>query len=351
MHMERSWRDPGEEVSREPGQTELREPALDETAARERAHGWMAEVERVIAGKRAVIEQLVTACLCEGHVLLEDKPGVGKTTLVQAVAAASACSFRRIQFTPDQLPGDITGGPVLNPRTMETVYRPGPIMAQLVLADEINRASPKTQSALLEAMEERSVTVDGDTRPLPRPFMLLATQNPLRHEGTYPLPEAQLDRFLFRLDIGYPAQDHEMDLLERVRLDHPVSRVRAVISPDQLLAMQQAVRHVYVDAAIKRYIVALANATRAHPDLALGLSPRGSIALMRGAQATAWLDGRHYVIPDDVKAVAKPVMAHRVLPRRQYAGNGPADWLDLLLKRVAVPHAARSWRGTGHGRN
>lgn len=313
------------------------------------AREWIAEVEGVIAGKRRVIEYLVTACLCEGHVLLEDKPGVGKTTLVQALAAASSCSFRRIQFTPDQLPGDITGGPVINPRTMETVYRPGPIMAQMVLADEINRASPKTQSALLEAMEERSVTVDGETRALPRPFMLLATQNPLRHEGTYPLPEAQLDRFLVRLSIGYPERDQEVELLERVRLAHPLGRVRPVVSTDQLTAMQQAVRNVYVDSSIKRYIVALAEATRCHPDLELGLSPRGSIALMRGAQATAWLDGRDYVIPDDVKAVSGPVMGHRLLPKRPFIGKETAEWIGGVLKRVAVPQSLRSLKETAGG--
>src|SRR5690606_21320212 len=220
MHMERFWRYREREDSRNREERdEWRMPGQeDDATGRELAHEWMAEVERVITGKRTVIERLVTACLCEGHVLLEDKPGVGKTTLVQALATASGCSFRRIQFTPDQLPGDITGGPVLNPATMEMTYRPGPIMAQIVLADEINRASPKTQSALLEAMEERTVTTDGETRPLPHPFMLLATQNPLRHEGTYPLPEAQLDRFLFRLRIGYPAKEEEMELLERVRL-------------------------------------------------------------------------------------------------------------------------------------
>lgn len=323
----------------------------DEATLRGLAREWIAEVEGVIAGKRRVIERLVTACLCEGHVLLEDKPGVGKTTLVQALAAASSCRFSRIQFTPDQLPGDITGGPVLHPRTMEMTFRPGPIMAQMVLADEINRASPKTQSALLEAMEERSVTADGETRALPRPFMLLATQNPLRHEGTYPLPEAQLDRFLFRLGIGYPERDEEMELLERVRINHPIGKVRAVVRTGQLLAMQQAVRHVYVDTSIKRYIVALAEATRSHPGLELGLSPRGSIALMRGAQATAWLDGRDFVIPDDVKDVAEPVMAHRLLPKRRADRFDPAEWLELLLKRVAVPQSAspRFLRGTGGG--
>jgi len=314
------------------------------------ARDWIAEVESVIAGKRPVIEKLVIACLCEGHVLLEDKPGVGKTTMVQALAAASSLSFRRIQFTPDQLPGDITGGPVLNPQTMEMTYRPGPIMAQIVLADEINRASPKTQSALLEAMEERTVTTDGETRPLPHPFMLLATQNPLRHEGTYPLPEAQLDRFLFRLRIGYPAKEEEMELLERVRLARPIGRVKPVLGAGQLTAMQRAVRHVYVDHAIKRYIVELAEATRVHPDLELGLSPRGSIALMRGAQAAAWLDGRDFVIPDDVKGVAEPVMAHRLVPKRQAAGFGTDEWLAALLKRTPVPQAGRSLRGTGSGR-
>lgn len=332
----------------EKGRLDLNREQEERRAAERRwAERWIEQVERVIAGKRRVIQQLITACICEGHVLLEDKPGVGKTTLVQALASAASCSFKRIQFTPDQLPSDITGISAVHPQTLELAYRPGPIMAQIVLADEINRASPKTQSALLEAMEERAVTVDGITHPLPRPFMLLATQNPLRHEGTYPLPEAQLDRFMFRLSIGYPGAEQEIDLLERVRRSHPVEQVEAVVSPDMLRAMQQEVRSVYVDTDIKRYIVALAEATRAHPDIELGLSPRGSIALMRAAQAGAWLDGRHYVLPDDVKAAAEPVMGHRLLMKapRRFQSEDVAELLLTIVRRVPLPTASASFRG------
>jgi MoxR-like ATPase len=314
-------------------------------AQREWAEGWIEQIEQVISGKRDVIKQLVMACLCEGHVLLEDKPGVGKTTLVQALSSAASCSFSRIQFTPDQLPGDIVGMAAIRPQTMELYYRPGPLHAQIVLADEINRASPKTQSALLEAMEERAVTVDGCTYPLPRPFMLLATQNPLRHEGTYPLPEAQLDRFLFRLSIGYPQREQEVEMLQRAQLEHPLKQVQSVISIEMLQVMQAAVRAVYVDSVIRRYIVMLAEATRTHPEVELGLSPRASIALMRASQASAWMAGRDYVIPDDVKAIFSPVVLHRILLRTTLRHNqsyGDKETiLSVILRSTPIPSLGR----------
>ncbi|MEX1030273.1 MAG: MoxR family ATPase [Paenibacillaceae bacterium] len=300
---------------------------------------WIIEIEKVIAGKRLLIERVITACLCEGHVLLEDVPGVGKTTLVQALAGSIGSSFKRIQFTPDQLPSDITGISAFHPQTMEFIYRPGPIMANIVLADEINRASPKTQSALLEAMEERCVTVDGTTYPLPRPFLLLATQNPLRHEGTYTLPEAQMDRFMFQLRVGYPLADQEMELMERARLSHPLEQVKVVLTGDELIRLQQLVRAVHVDSSIKRYIVNIVEATRNHPDIRLGASPRASIALMRASQARAWMQGREYVIPDDVKALAAAIIKHRLMmkPDVFLDQRGREELLETLIKHVSVP--------------
>jgi MoxR-like ATPase len=300
---------------------------------------WIIEIEKVVAGKRLLIERVITACLCEGHVLLEDVPGVGKTTLVQALAGSIGSSFKRIQFTPDQLPSDITGISAFHPQTMEFIYRPGPIMANIVLADEINRASPKTQSALLEAMEERCVTVDGTTYPLPRPFLLLATQNPLRHEGTYTLPEAQMDRFMFQLRVGYPQVDQEMELMERVRLSHPLEQVEVVLSGNELIGLQKLVRTVYVDSSIKRYIVNIVEATRNHPDIRLGASPRASIALMRASQARAWMQGRQYVIPDDVKALAAAIIKHRLMmkPDVFLDQRGREELLETLIKHVSVP--------------
>jgi MoxR-like ATPase len=304
---------------------------------------WIAQMEKVITGKRLLIERIVLACLCEGHVLLEDVPGVGKTTLVQALAGSIGSSFKRIQFTPDQLPSDIIGMAVFHPQTMEFVYRPGPIMANIVLADEINRASPKTQSALLEAMEERCVTVDGITYPLPRPFLLLATQNPLRHEGTYSLPEAQMDRFLFQLRVGYPQMDQEIELMERVRLSHPIERIEAVLSGDELVGLQQQVRTIHVDSSMKRYMVNIVEATRNHPDIRLGASPRASIALMRASQARAWMQGREYVIPDDVKSLASIVIKHRLImkPDLLMEQSNKEEWMDTLIKRVSVSALSR----------
>jgi len=274
-----------------------------------------ANVERVIVGKHREVRLALVALLSGGHLLIEDVPGTGKTVLAKALARSLGCSFRRIQFTPDLLPTDVTGLSIYNQKTQEFEFRPGPILSQVVLADEINRATPKTQSALLESMEERQVTVDGVSWPMPRPFLVIATQNPIEYEGTFALPEAQLDRFMLRLRMGYPAPHEEMFILEQQRQVHPLDRLEVVTSVDELLAMQAAVRDVYVDPAIADYIIRLVNATRTHPDVYLGASPRGSLALFRAGQALAALLGREYVIPDDIKALAEPALAHRLIMR------------------------------------
>jgi MoxR-like ATPase len=280
------------------------------TAIAERIAG---SVDEVIVGKHREVERVLIALLCRGHVLVEDVPGVGKTVLAKAVARSLGCSFSRIQCTPDILPSDITGVSIFNQKTQEFEFRPGPVFAQIVLADEINRATPKTQSALLEAMEERQVTVDGQTHGLPQPFIVLATQNPIEYEGTFPLPEAQLDRFLIRLRLGYPDLAAEDRMMDAQRKAHPLDAVQQVVSVDELAAAQAAVQDVYVDELIKRYILDIVGATRAHPDIYLGASPRGSLALYRTSQAHAALDGRDYVVPDDVKAVVTDALAHRII--------------------------------------
>ena len=272
-----------------------------------------ANVERVIVGKHPEVRLALVALLCQGHLLIEDVPGTGKTMLARAIAKSLGCSFRRIQFTPDLLPTDVTGLSIYNQRTQEFEFRPGPVVSQVVLADEINRATPKTQSALLECMEERQMTVDGQTRPMPVPFMVIATQNPIEYEGTFPLPEAQLDRFMLRLRLGYPEPMHEMLILDEQKRSHPVDGLVSVASVDEVVAMQAAVREVYVDPAISDYIVRLVSSTRSHPDVYLGASPRGSLALYRASQALASLTGRDFVIPDDVKALAEPALAHRLI--------------------------------------
>ncbi|MEJ5226124.1 MAG: MoxR family ATPase [Anaerolineales bacterium] len=270
-------------------------------------------LEKVVFGKRAQLDLVIIGLLCQGHILIEDVPGVGKTVLARTLARSLNCTFNRIQFTPDMLPSDVTGVSIYNQEKRAFEFRPGPIMGQVILADEINRATPKTQAALLEAMEERQVTVDGVTHPLPRPFIVLATQNPIEYEGTFPLPEAQLDRFLLRLRIGYPHLTDEMNILEEQKMQHPIEALTPVFDAEDVLAAAEAVRAVYVSAALKRYIVDLVTRTRESGDVYLGASPRGSLALYRAAQARAALLGRDYALPDDVKALTLPVLAHRII--------------------------------------
>jgi MoxR-like ATPase len=270
-------------------------------------------VERVIVGKHQEVRLALVALLCRGHVLIEDVPGTGKTVLAKSIARSLGCSFRRIQFTPDLLPSDVTGLSIYNQKTQEFEFRPGPIMSQVVLADEINRATPKTQSALLECMDERQATIDGVTHLMPDPFLVIATQNPIEYEGTFALPEAQLDRFLLRLRLGYPALHDEVRVLDDQKVTHPLDELEEVCTGDELRGLQSAVREIYVDPAVSNYIVRLVAATRTHPDVYLGASPRGSIALYRASQALAGLLGRDYVIPDDVKSLAEPALAHRVI--------------------------------------
>ncbi len=272
-----------------------------------------ANVERVIVGKHHEVRLALVALLCQGHLLIEDVPGTGKTVLAKAIARSLGCSFRRIQFTPDLLPTDVTGLSIYNQKTQEFEFRPGPIMAQIVLADEINRATPKTQSALLESMEERHMTVDGVTYPMPEPFLVIATQNPIEYEGTFALPEAQLDRFMLRIRLGYPQPLEEIVILDEQKREHPLEDVGEVASVEELREMQTGIRQVYVDPTISDYIVRLVGATRSHPDIYLGASPRGSLALYRAGQALAALSGRDYVIPDDIKALAGPALAHRLI--------------------------------------
>jgi MoxR-like ATPase len=292
-------------------------------------------VSRVIIGKRNEIRLTVIGLLCQGHVLLEDVPGVGKTMLAKALARSLGCSFSRIQFTPDMLPSDVTGVSVFNQQTRDFEFRAGPIFAQVVLADEINRATPKTQAALLEAMEERQVTVDGVTYQVEPPFMVLATQNPIEYEGTFPLPEAQLDRFLLRLRLGYPTPQEEMAMLDAQQLRHPLTTIGQVLSVDELLNVQKLVRNVAVGEEVKRYIVEIVTATRHHPDIYLGASPRGALALYRTAQARAAIAGRDHVIPDDVKALAEATLAHRIIV-------GPAARLREVTSRAIVQNLLAS---------
>jgi MoxR-like ATPase len=280
---------------------------------KELADRLVANVEKVIVGKTEAIRSTVIGLLCQGHILIEDVPGTGKTMLAKSLARSIGCSFNRIQFTPDMLPSDVTGVSVFNQKSGEFEYRPGPIMAQIVLTDEVNRATPKTQSALLEAMEERQVTVDGVTHPSPSPFLVMATQNPIEYEGTFPLPEAQLDRFMLRISIGYPAPAEEVRMIEGQQLAHPVDSLGQVIAVDELLAGQRAVRNVQASTEMKRYVVDGVTATRRHGDVYVGASPRGSLALFRTAQARAAISGRAYIVPDDVKAMAVPALAHRMI--------------------------------------
>ena len=273
----------------------------------------LANVERVIVGKHNEVRLALVALLCRGHVLIEDVPGTGKTVLAKAIARSLGCSFRRIQFTPDLLPSDVSGLSIYNQKTQEFEFRPGPIMSQIVLADEINRATPKTQSALLECMEEHQATIDGTTYQMPDPFLVIATQNPIEYEGTFALPEAQLDRFMLRLRLGYPQPIEEILILDEQKRSHPLEDLEEVLNVADLLEMQAAIREIYVDSSVSDYIVRLVNHTRTHPDVYLGASPRGSIALYRAGQALAGLLGRDYVIPDDIKALAEPALGHRLI--------------------------------------
>ena len=296
-------------------------------------------VENVIVGKRSAVQLTVMGLLCQGHILIEDVPGVGKTVLAKALSKSVGCKFQRIQFTPDMLPSDVTGVSVFNQKNREFEFRPGPIHAQIVLVDEINRATPKTQSALLEAMEEKQVTVDGTTYPLEPPFMVLATQNPIEYEGTFPLPEAQLDRFLLRIRLGYPSKEQEIDILDRQQFRHPIESVEQVVTLAELQAVQTAVKEIYIDNLVKEYIVEVVRRTREHPDVYLGSSSRGALALYRLGQARAAMFGRDYVLPDDIKALARTALGHRIIvgPAARIKDIDPDAIVQDILDKVPVP--------------
>ncbi len=313
--------------------------AVDVSSIRTLGERVSANVERVILGKHREIELALIALLCQGHVLIEDVPGVGKTMLARSLAKSLGCTFRRIQFTPDMLPSDVTGMSVFNQKTREFEFRPGPVIAQIVLTDEINRATPKTQSALLESMDERQVTVDGVTYPMPKPFLVLATQNPIEYEGTFPLPEAQLDRFMFRIRLGYPPPQDEIRMLDLQQRTHPIDTIDRVVSQEELVDAQRIVKEVYVDQLIKEYIVALVEETRHHPDVYLGASPRGSLALAKTSQARAALAGREYVIPDDIKDLAEYALAHRLIisPAARLKNVDSRAVVNEVINSVPVP--------------
>nr|WP_286230508.1 MoxR family ATPase [Neobacillus mesonae] len=299
----------------------------------------LANIERVMIGKRDVAELSLVALLAGGHVLLEDVPGVGKTMMVRALAKSVNASFRRIQFTPDLLPSDVTGVSIYNPKDMEFQFRPGPLMGNIILADEINRTSPKTQSALLEGMEEASVTIDGVTHKLQKPFFVMATQNPIEYEGTYPLPEAQLDRFLLKMKMGYPDVHEEIEVLNRAQKVPPIEDLYPVIDLDGLRSLQDEIKEVYVDETIKRYIVDIVNRTRGHGSVYLGASPRGSIALMKAAQAYAYMYDRDFVVPDDIQYLAPFVLSHRIILKSEakFEGISAEEVINRILARVPVP--------------
>jgi len=307
---------------------------IAESAARLREN-----IQKVIVGKADIIDLALIAILCEGHLLLEDVPGTGKTTLAKTIAASLGCTFRRVQFTPDLLPSDLTGIYYFNQKAQEFEFRPGPVMAQILLADEINRATPRTQSALLEAMQERQVTVDIATHALPRPFLVMATQNPIELEGTFPLPEAQLDRFLMKIALGYPDEAGENEMLLRFERNDPLDTLESVADPRDILSMQEATRTVRVENSIRQYIVNICRATREHGDIMLGASPRATMALYRTCQARAAIDGRDFVIPDDVKAMAPPVLTHRLVvnPQTRLRGRIPEDVVREIVDTVPVP--------------
>ena len=306
-------------------------------------------VAKVIVGKTTVVEQALATLVAQGHILVEDVPGVGKTTLSKALAISIGCSFQRIQFTPDLLPSDVTGISVYNQQSGDFNFRPGPIMAQVVLADEINRATPKTQAALLEAMEEHQVTVDGVTHPLQPPFMVVATQNPIEYEGTFPLPEAELDRFLMRLSLGYPDFTEELAIIERQEQTHPIDSLKPVASPAEVVNMQEAAKQVYVDRLVRHYIVTLTEATRSHRDVALGASPRATLGLFRTARALALVQDRDYVVPDDIKMLAPAALSHRIVlsPAARMRGIRSEVVITELLNQVNVPGMAQSSMAAG----
>ena len=309
----------------------------------------VANVERVIVGKHNEVRLALVALLCQGHLLIEDVPGTGKTVLAKAIARSLGCSFRRIQFTPDLLPTDVTGLSIYNQKDQEFEFRPGPIMSQIVLADEINRATPKTQSALLECMDERHMTIDGTTYPMPVPFLVIATQNPIEYEGTFALPEAQLDRFMLRLHLGYPSPSEEIVILDEQKRGHPLDEIDIVASVEDLTDMQDGIREIYVDATVADYIVRLVNATRSHPDVYLGASPRGSLALYRAGQAFAALSGRDYVIPDDIKLLAEPALAHRLIIKTS-ASIRDVDQGAIVRELLdSIPIDAPALRSERHG--
>ena len=307
---------------------------IAETVARIRAN-----IQTVIVGKDHVIDLALVAVLCEGHLLIEDVPGIGKTTLAKALAASLGLHFRRIQFTPDLLPSDVTGVNIFNQQRQEFEFRAGPVFANVVLADEINRATPRTQSALLEAMQEQQVTADGETRPLPRPFLVIATQNPIELEGTFPLPEAQIDRFLIKLPLGYPSAQEEESILLRFQDGNPLGTLGAATTLDELAGLQESVRAVRVEESVRRYLIDIARATRDHHEVELGASPRGTLSLYHAAQAHAAIQGRAFVLPDDVKQLAPYVLTHRIIlsPQMRLRGRRPEDVVSGVIESVPVP--------------
>jgi MoxR-like ATPase len=315
------------------------EPVLDVSRTRQAAEAFVSNVEKVIVGKRKTIELIFVALVAEGHILLEDVPGVGKTLLAKATARSLDCSFRRVQCTPDLLPSDVVGISYFNQKTSEFEFRQGPILANIVLVDEINRAMPRTQSCLLECMQEQQVTVDLDTILLPRPFMLMATQNPIELEGTFPLPEAQLDRFLLKVELGYPSPQEESAVLSRYQQANPLEDLPSVLTSGELLELQKMCRQVFVEDSVRDYIVAVNRATRTHPDLKLGASPRAALGLQSASQALAAMHGRNYILPDDVKSLAVPVLSHRVIPRTEarLKGRSEKDILEDLISTIPVP--------------